>query len=433
MTSLFKFFAKSTSQTAAPGAPDPVLLERIKAVRQVNARQALNDQMSDIYLSRLQPPSAWVRFGLWATVLVMGVFVAWAAAFTLDEVITGSGKVIPTSREQVVQSMEAGIVSELLVKEGQMVEADQPLLRIDDVKLGSNMQESQSKVHALRAAAVRLRAEASGEALKFPAELSKSSPELVRVETETYHARHRSLESSLSALQQPLKLAQDELNITEPLAAKGLVSDIEVLRIKRTLAESRGRISELNAKFKADASAELGRIEAELGSQTATLVGRTDAFKRTVLKAPKKGIVKNIRVTTLGAVVQSGQDILEIVPVDDSLLIETRIRPTDIAFLRPGLTATVKVSAYDSGIYGWLEGELMQISPDTLRDEVKRDETYYRAIVKTKASGLKTMKGDWLPIIPGMQAQVDIKTGEKSVLSYLFKPMLRVREAFRER
>jgi adhesin transport system membrane fusion protein len=428
-----RFFASRPSAQDTGAAPDAELMQRIQQFRQENAVSALQDQMADIYHSQLAPPPPWARYSLRFTLVVLVTFVLWAALTTLDEVTSATGKVIPTSREQVIQSMEAGMLAELMVKEGQVVEEGQSLVRIDDVKLGSNMQESQVRVHSLQAAASRLRAESLGLPLQFPPELIKNNPQSVRSETETYNARRRALESSLSSLQQALKLSQDELKITEPLAAKGMVSDIDVIRIQRTIAETRGRVQELQTKSRAEASAELARVEAELGSQQATLTGRADAFRRTVLNAPKRGIVKNIRVTTIGAVVQSGQDILEIVPLDDNLLIETRIRPVDIAFLRPGLIATVKISAYDSGIYGWLEGELLQISPDTLRDEVKRDETYYRALVKTKASSLQTPTGALLPIIPGMQAVVDIKTGQKSVLSYLFKPVLRMREAFRER
>jgi adhesin transport system membrane fusion protein len=285
----------------------------------------------------------------------------------------------------------------------------------------------------LQAASVRLRAESLGQSPAFPAELVQRNPQLVRSEQETFAARRRSLEVSVNALQQNLKVAQDEMKITDPLAARGLVSEIEVLRIQRSISETRGRISELQSKFRSDAAIDLARVEAELGSQSATLVGRTDAFKRTVLRSPKRGVVKNMRINTEGAVVQSGQDIMEIVPVDDTLLIETRIRPTDIAFLRPGLPVTVKVTAYDSGIYGWLDGELLQISPDTLRDEVRREETYYRVLVRTRSAVLNTPDGKALPIIAGMQAYVDIKTGQKSVLSYLFKPVLRAREALRER
>jgi adhesin transport system membrane fusion protein len=256
---------------------------------------------------------------------------------------------------------------------------------------------------------------------------------LIRNEQQTFEARRRSLDASLGAQQQALRLAQDELRITEPMAAGGYVSDVEVLRIKRTIAEAKGRMSELNGKFRADAAAELARVESELAGQRAGLTSREDTFRRTVLRAPKRGVVKNIRINTVGGVIQPGQDLLEIIPMDDSLLIETRIRPSDIAFLRPGMEAIVKVTAYDSAIYGWLPAKLVQISPDTLRDEVRRDETYYRALVRTDAAALKTPDGRSLPIIPGMLAQVDIKTGQKSVLSYVFKPVLRARDALRER
>lgn len=433
MRRLFKRKEQESSPSNGPAAPDALLLERIKALRTRNAVQALDDQSHDLYFSALSHSRDWTRWGIHAIAVVLVVFSVWAAFGTLDEITSGTGKVIPTSREQVIQSMEAGLLAELMVQEGDMVEAMQPLLRIDDVKLGANVQESQSKVDAMLAAASRLLAESRGGEPVFAANLRKRSPDLVSVEMGTWQARRRSVDASVQAQQQALRLAQDELRITEPLAAKGLVSDIDVLRIRRSVAEARGRIDEIQSKYRADAAAELARVEAELGSQNATLIGRTDSLKRTVLRAPKRGVVKNIRVTTIGAVLQSGQDILEIVPIDDVLLIETRIRPSDIAFLRPGLPAVVKISAYDSGIYGWLDGQLQHISPDTLHDEVRKDETYYRAVVSTRSSVLKTPNGQVLPIIPGMQAQVDIKTGQKSVLSYLFKPVLRAREALRER
>lgn len=426
------FKRRANNAQAHAGVSDPALIARIQAFRQQNAQQAVLDQYNDIYLFHLQSPRAWARYGLWSAALVLVVFIGWAAWFNLDEVTSAQGKVITSSREQVVQSMEAGVVTDILVKEGQVVEAGQPLLRIDDVKIGANMQETKARIHALRASAIRLQAEVQGKPLTANA-FSGIPPELIRHEMATFQARKKALEGNLASQLQNLKISQEELSITEPLAAKGLVSDIDVLRIQRAISETRGRIAEIQDKYKADASGELARIEGDLGSHSATLTGRADAFKRTVLYAPKKGTVKNIRVNTLGAVVQIGQDVLEIVPLEDNLLIETRIRPTDIAFLRPGLPAIVKLTAYDSGIYGWLEAEVLQISPDTLRDEVKREETYYRALVKTTSHGLKRPNGEMLPIIPGMQAQVDIKTGQKSVLSYLFKPVLRMREAFRER
>ncbi len=417
----------------APAAEQQALMRKILRLRSENQAQADLDLVDDVYAATLRERQPAVRWGLYSTVLVLLVFVAWAAWAQLEEVTTGSGKVIPTSREQVIQSLESGVLAEIMVSEGDTVEADQPLLRIDDVRQGASVKEGQSKVDALLAAAARLRAESQGGALVFPAEVQRRAPELIRNERETFEARRRSLDASLGAQQQALRLAQDELRITEPMAAGGYVSDVEVLRIKRTLAEAKGRIAELSGKFRAEAAAELARVESELAGQRAGLTSREDTFRRTVLRAPKRGVVKNIRINTLGGVIQPGQDLLEIIPMDDNLLIETRIRPSDIAFLRPGMEAIVKVTAYDSAVYGWLPAKLVQISPDTLRDEVRRDETYYRALVRTDAAALKTPDGKSLPIIPGMLAQVDIKTGQKSVLSYVFKPVLRAREALRER
>jgi adhesin transport system membrane fusion protein len=422
-----------TPSSAAAQGDQQALMQKIVRLRRENQNQADLDLVDDVYAATLRERQPALRWGLYSIVLVMLVFVLWAAWAQLEEVTTGSGKVIPTSREQIIQSLESGVLAEIMVSEGDTVEADQALLRIDDVRQGASVKEGQSKVDTLLAAAARLRAESLGGALAFPAEVQRRAPDLIRNEQQTFEARRRSLDASLGAQQQALRLAQDELRITEPMAAGGYVSDVEVLRIKRTIAEAKGRMSELNGKFRADAAAELARVESELAGQRAGLTSREDTFRRTVLRAPKRGVVKNIRINTVGGVIQPGQDLLEIIPMDDSLLIETRIRPSDIAFLRPGMEAIVKVTAYDSAIYGWLPAKLVQISPDTLRDEVRRDETYYRALVRTDAAALKTPDGRSLPIIPGMLAQVDIKTGQKSVLSYVFKPVLRARDALRER
>lgn len=421
------------STSHAAGSDKQALMQKIQRLRHENQSQADLDLVDDVYAATLRERQPVLRWGLYSVALVLLVFVLWAAWAQLEEVTTGNGKVIPTSREQVIQSLESGILAEIMVSEGDTVELDQALLRIDDVRQGASVKEGQSKVDALLAAASRLRAESQGSALTFPADVQRRAPDLIRNERDTFEARRRSLDASLGAQQQALRLANDELRITEPMAAGGLVSDVDVLRIKRSIAEAKGRLSELSGKFRADAAAELARVESELAGQRAGLTSREDSFRRTVLRAPKRGVVKNIRINTVGGVIQPGQDLLEIIPMDDNLLIETRIRPSDIAFLRPGMEAIVKVTAYDSAIYGWLPAKLVQISPDTLRDEVRRDETYYRALVRTDAAALKTPDGKSLPIIPGMLAQVDIKTGQKSVLSYVFKPVLRAREALRER
>lgn len=430
---MMRFLFPRASAAAQAGPMSPAQQEKIQQLRAKNAQQAQVDVMADIYQPRLQPIAGWTRWAIYLVLVVLAVFITWAALAQLEEVTSGTARIVPSGREQVVQASEAGVLSEMLVAEGDTVEEGQALLRIDDVRLGANVNESQSRVDALMLAGIRLRAESQGTPMNFPPEIAQRNPLIVRSESETHEAKLRALDSNIKSQEQALRLAQDELNITEPMADKGLVSDLEVLRIRRNVVEARGRINEARARFRADAAAELARVEAELGSQKAALVGRKDSFKRTVLHAPKRGVVKNVRVNTIGGVLQVGQDLLEIVPLDEALLVETRIRPSDIAFLRPGLPAVVKITAYDSGIYGWLQGTVMQIGADTMRDEVRRDETYYRVLVRTERSELVTPNGKKLPVIPGMLATVDIKTGQKSVLSYLFKPILRAREALRER
>jgi membrane fusion protein, adhesin transport system len=356
----------------------------------------------------------------------------WANTFKLEEITRGNAKIIPSSREQVIQSLEGGILSELLVKEGDIVTQGQPLLRIDPTKAKASYQEGQNKAIALRATASRLRAEARGTPLQFSPDV-KQLPELVKNETNTYQAKRQAVEQSMATIRRSKELIARELAMTEPMAAKGLVSEIELLRMRRQVNDLELQIQERFNKYRADAANELNKVEAEL-SQTTEIVGaRQDQVKRTTINAPLRGTVKNIRMNTIGGVVQPAQDIMEIVPLEDRLLVEAKIRPHDVAFLRPGLPATVKISAYDYSIYGGLEGEIEIISPDTLREERKtEDENYYRVLVRTKNSTL-TNNGKELPIIPGMTASVEIRTGEKTVLDYILKPVLKAREAMRER
>ena len=362
----------------------------------------------------------------------LGAALYWASSFQLEEITRGNAKVIPSSREQIIQSLEGGILSEMLVKEGDVVKQGQPLLRIDPTKAKASYQEGQNKALALRATASRLRAEARGTALQFSADVKQLS-ELVKNETNTYRAKRQALDQSTTTIRRSKELIARELAMTEPMAAKGLVSEIELLRMRRQINELELQIQERFNKYRAEASNELNKVEAEL-SQTTEIVGaRQDQVKRTTINAPLRGTVKNIRMNTIGGVVQPAQDIMEIVPLEDRLLVEAKIRPHDVAFLRTGLPATVKISAYDYSVYGGLEGEIEIISPDTLREEKKsEDENYYRVLVRTKNSTL-TNNGKELPIIPGMTASVEIRTGEKSVLDYILKPVLKAREAMRER
>ncbi len=386
--------------------------------------------MSDVKAATLLDANPWAGTTLLLLLLLMGVGYLWASTADLDVVTVGSGRVIPSSREQLIQSLEGGILAELRVREGEVVDKDQVLLRIDDTRFGASFRESNSRIMSLRAANVRLRAEATGAVLAFPPNMRA---DLVRVETELYTSRRLQLEESLVSLKRSYQLADEELRMTAPLVQKGVVSEVELLRLERQVTELRGNLQERQNKFRADARAESAKIEAELAAMTEGNTARADQVKRTIVRSPMRGTVKNIRVTTVGGIIQAGQDIMEIVPAEDQLLIEARIKPSDVAFLHPGLSATVKISAYDYSIYGGLEASLEQISADTIRDEKKPDESYYRIQVRTLKSSLQGKDGP-LPIIPGMTATVEILTGHKTVLDYLLKPLLKAKEsALRER
>lgn len=354
----------------------------------------------------------------------------WADSAVLDEVTRGEGKVIPSSREQVIQSLEGGILAELLVREGDVVEHGQVLLRIDDTRSGASLREGEIRTHVLEAEIARLRAEANGAAPVFP---DDARPDIVERERKLFQSRRNALNESIASLVRNLRLAEEELSMTEPMVARGAVSEVEVLRLKRDIIELRGRIQDRRNSFRTEARERLAEKEAELAAAEEIVTARADQVTRSTVRAPMRGTVKNIRVRTVGGVIGPGQDIMEIVPLEDRLLVEARIRPADVAFLRPGQPATVKITAYDYSIYGGLEGELVQIGADTISDEQNPQETYYRAYVRTESAHLEGKDGP-LPIIPGMIASVEVLTGHKTVLEYLLKPVLKVRDtALRER
>jgi adhesin transport system membrane fusion protein len=386
--------------------------------------------MADARAATLVQSNSWAG----ATLLLMLLFMAagyyWAANAPLDVVTLGHGRVIPSSREQVIQSLEGGILAELRVREGDAVERDQVLLRIDDTRFGASFRETGSRITALRAAIARLRAEASGTALSFPADVR---PDQVRVETELYNSRRQQLAESLTALRRSHELADREMRMTVPLVEKGVIPEVELLRLQRQVNELLANLQERQNKFRAEARADLAKNEAELGALSEGNTARADQVRRTVVHSPVRGTVKRVHINTVGGVIQAGQQIMEIVPVEDQLLIEARIKPSDVAFLRPGLPATVKITAYDYSIYGGMEATLEQISADTIRDEKKPDESYYSIQVRTRSATMKGKDGP-LPIIPGMTATVEILTGQRTVLDYLLKPFLKAREsALRER
>lgn len=360
------------------------------------------------------------------------VFLLWAWFADLDEVSTGPGRVVPTMREQVIQSLEGGILADLQVRQDDIVEPGQILARLDPTLTASNVDETAAKYRAALASATRLTAEVNGSSLNFPKELN-DYPDLVASEARLYHSRRDSLSQSLRWLQEALTQTRAELNISQSLLSEGAASNVEVLRLRQKVADLELRKADLQTQYMVTAREELAKANADIESLSATVKGRSDSLSRLVLRSPVRGIIKNIGVSTVGGVIPPGGQLMEIIPLDDQLLIEARMSPRDIAFIHPGQKATVKISAYDYAIYGGLEGEVSSISPDTIQDEVKRDEYYYRVFVRTRADALVNKNGKQFSIGPGMVATVDVHTGSKTVLQYLLKPLNRAREALRER
>jgi len=379
-----------------------------------------------------EPPLPKSSLVIWIIGIGLLILLAWAWLFKLEEVSTGTGKVIPSSKEQVIQSLEGGILTKLNVKEGEIVEQGEILAQLDPTRFESNVGESESLLIASRATAARLRAEVTGAPLSFPPEVLKV-PKLVAEETALYQSRRANLEESLAGLKHAMVLVQQELTMTEPLVAKGAASEVEVLRLKRQANDLQNQMNDVRNQYYVKAREELAKANTDIATQQQVVRGKSDTLKRTIFKSPVRGVVKEIDVMTLGGVIPQNGKLMTIVPLDEKLLIEARISPRDIAFIRPGQEALVKITAYDYSIYGGLKGKVTVISPDTLRDEVKQDQFYYRVYIRTDSDKLSNKAGQEFNITPGMVATVDIRTGQKTVLDYLIKPFNKAKEALRER
>lgn len=379
-----------------------------------------------------EPPLPKSSVIIWIIGIGLLILLTWAWLFKLEEVSTGTGKVIPSSKEQVIQSLEGGILTKLNVKEGEIVEQGQVLAQLDPTRFESNVGESASLLISSRATAARLRAEVTGAPLSFPPEVLKE-PKLVAEETALYKSRRANLEQSLAGLQQAFVLVQQELAMTEPLVAKGAASEVEVLRLKREANDLQNQMNDVRNQYFVKAREELAKANTDVETQQQVVRGKSDTLNRTIFKSPVRGVVKEIDVMTLGGVIPQNGKLMTIVPLDEKLLVEARISPRDIAFIRPDQEALVKITAYDYSIYGGLKGKVTVISPDTLRDEVKQDQFYYRVYIRTENDKLTNKAGQEFNITPGMVATVDIRTGEKTVLDYLVKPFNKAKEALRER
>jgi adhesin transport system membrane fusion protein len=407
---------------------------RMQRTAQADVRLAkMADVLPAVYQAEIEERSGLLeRLTLYLIVTFVTLGLTWAYYAEIDEVTVGQGKVIPSSQVQIIQNLEGGILSEMKVREGDIVQKDQVLLRIDDTRHNSSFREGRSRYLALLAASLRLKAETEGTRLSFPSEIERDAPDLVKYEANLYHSRLNGLEVSLASLRQSLQLTTDELHIMEPLVARGATSEVDVLRLRRQVNEIKGSIDDKRNKFRADALTELNKIKADLDSVKENNVASSDKVARTIVRSPMNGIVKKVNVTTVGGIIQPGMDILEVVPIENNLKVEAQVKPSDIAFLRPGQKAIVKITAYDFSIYGGLPATLEQISADTLTDE-KKNESFYRIQVRTNTNFLGSTEKP-LPIIPGMVASVEILTGKKTVLDYLLKPFLKAKEkSLRER
>ena len=408
-----------------------------------------------------------------SALLVVVLLIVWASLAKVDEVTKGEAKVIPSKQLQVIQSLDGGVVSEILVKEGQVVEAGQLLLKIDETRATSGVRESAAQVFSLRVKLARLKALSGGTAFSPPVPRDGDLEEarIVEEERQLYDSRRNELSALVGISERELaqrrqeqaeararrdsaarsqELAQQELNKTRPLLATGAVSEVDVLRLDREVSRARGemeqasaqiartgagmaeagrKIQETDLAFRNEARKELSEVLGKLNALNEGAVALADKVDKSQVKSPVRGRVQRLLANTVGGVVTPGKDILEIVPLDDALVLEAKVQPRDIAFIHPGQAATVKFTAYDFGIYGGLDAIVENISPDTVTDE-RGQNTFYVVRVRTKQANFS----DKMPIIPGMTAEVDVLTGKKTVMAYLLKPVLKAHShALRER
>jgi len=446
------------------GVPASVFIDRIYKRWLSPINEQAHDWLSDADWARVQQEPLRARLLLNSIAIIFLLLLLWAAFAKVDEVARGEGKVIPSQQLQVIQSFDGGVVEEILVHEGDIVNKGDLLVRIDPTRFVSSFRENNASLASLEARAARLKALINNVDFELPEAIGKSSPGIAEHERSQYEANRRELDeqlsisrsqleqrqrelqevrAKLSQVTRALELANQELTVTMPLLKSGAVSEVEILKLQgevsnaqgarqqalaqeqRLLAavsESEGKVREVELNVVNKWRAELSETLAKLSSLSETGTGLADKIKYAEIRAPVHGTVQRLHTNTLGGVVQPGHDVIEIIPLDDQLLIEAKVAPKDIAFLHPGEKAIVKFTAYDFAIYGGLTGTLEHISADTMKDE--KDNVFYLVRVRTERSGFDTS----LPIIPGMTAQVDILTGKKTVLSYLLKPVLRAKQ-----
>lgn len=441
----------------------PLTFQRVSSAAEVD--------LKDAHIAMDQQQARGARSLLWLSLLAVAGLIFWASVGYIDEVVRGEGKVVPSRQVQIIQSLDGGIVEELLVKVGQTVEAGQTLLRIDPTRYSSSLGENRAEYLSLTAKAARLTALARNEPFVAPEDVLLENPQLVEAEHQVWETRNAEVNAAIKQAEDQLRqrhqelletqanhsqassscgLTSRELQVTQPLLKSGAVSEVDLLRLRRDVArfcgeakvaaaqierikasieEGESRVDEARLTMRNQARVELSDVRSRLATLSEEHVGLADRVKLAEVRSPVNGTVKSLMANTIGGVVQPGHDILEIVPSDDSLLLEVRVNPRDIGFLHPGQHAEVKFTAYDFAIYGGLEGVVEQIGADTIVDE--QGNSFYNVNVRTDSA---FVRDDSLPIIPGMVAEVHILTGKRTVMQFLLKPVLRAKSnAFTER
>jgi adhesin transport system membrane fusion protein len=423
--------------------------------------------MNELEAATRTRPTTTSHLMLISVAALVGAFVIWAGVSQIEEITRGAGQVVPTSEIQVVQSLEGGILAELLVNEGDVAEKNQILLRVSDIAFSSEEKGAEAKSYSLKAKKARLDAEASGKAFSLPAEISEKAPDIARNEEHLYRSRQQELSNAKSILDDKISRASAELSevqakiarlsdsrkslekelaITQDMVKKRAVPQLEEIRLTRELDDISGQISESaqrrsgveaelrsarkeradqEDKFRSQALGELNAVQTEISQLDQNLTATRDRVSRTELRAPVKGVVNKIAIKTIGGVIEPAMKLVEIVPVDDALKITARVAPQDIAFLKPGQDAKVKISAYNPQKYGALSGKLARIGANSVTDQ--EGHAFFEIEIRTDKNHLGTADAP-LPITPGMEAQVDIITGKRTILEYLMKPLLRIRD-----
>ena len=363
-------------------------------------------------------------------VLIIGIttflalVVGWSFWAELDQVSRAQGTVIPAGRVQVIQTADGGQITRILVREGDHVKKGQLLVELDKVKLTASVGEAQGKVASLKSSMVRINAELFDRPLVFPADV-QGFPDFIINQTELYRKRRQALEDQLSSLRQQLALMRQELDMNMPLLAQGDVSKADIIRLQRGVADIQSQIVNVRNKYVQDLQTEYTKTEEDLVTAREVLAQRTDALKDTNIVAPVDGIVKNVKLTTLGGVLRASDEVLSIVPTGEDLIVEAKLSPSDIAYVKLGQIANVKFDAYDSSIYGSANGTVIYISADTLAEQTPRgEELFYRAHIEADTTRMKTHRaGEKIEIQPVLTATLEILTGSNTVWHYLTKPI----------